>query len=236
MYFEDRTDAGKRLANQLEKYKNQTCAVVALSDSAVLVGAQIAARLHCVLMLLLMEPIKVPGEPDPVAVINQDGGFSYNNMYSAGQLEELNMEYFGYIEEQKLDKLHVINALLGSGGIIRKDLLREHVVILVSDGLNSGLSLDAAADYLKPVHTQRLVIATPFASVSAVDRMHVLTDEIYCLNVLENYLDTNHYYENNQMPDHQTIISTIKEVVEQWNHPKVTAGRQAALLAPKGTP
>lgn len=218
MYFKNRIEAGEKLADQLQKYSNQTCAVVALSDGGVIVGAQIAAKLHCVLMLLLMEPIKLPGEPDPIAVINQDGIFTYNNMYSTGQLEELNMEFFGYIEEQKLEKLHIINALLSPGGIIRKDLLKDHTVILVSDGLNNGLSLDAAYDYLKPVRTTRLIVATPIANVNSVDKMHTLTDKIYCLSVLGDYLDTNHYYDQNKMPGHETIIKTIKGLVGHWDN------------------
>src|SRR3989344_7126508 len=98
MYFSSRADAGKQLAKELEKYQKQNCAVVALSDGGALVGAQIAKSLHCVLMMLLTEPIDLPGEPDPIAVINQDGGFTYNSMYSTGQLEELNMDYHSYIE------------------------------------------------------------------------------------------------------------------------------------------
>src|SRR5882762_8821750 len=120
MYFKSRVQAGKQLAEQLvPKYRYENCAVVALSDGGVVVGAQIAAALHCVLMLLLMEPIKLPGEIDPIAVINQDGGFTYNNMYSTGQLEEFNMEYYHYIEDLKVEKLGQLHRLLGHGGIMR---------------------------------------------------------------------------------------------------------------------
>lgn len=216
MYFKSRMEAGRRLATELTPYRYQTCAVVALSDGAVVVAAQIAAKLHCVMMMLLTAPIKLPGEPEPVAVINQDGGFTYNNMYSTGQLEEFAAEYYHFIEQAKMEKLDEIHRLLGKGGLIRKDLLRNHNIILVSDGLNSGFSLDAAVDYLKPVKLKRLIVATPLASVAAVDRMHILTDEIHCLGVVENYMDTNHYYEDNKLPTHQTIIRSIKKVVESW--------------------
>ncbi len=53
-YFKSRTEAGDLLANQLEaKYRYENCAVLALGDGAVMVGAQIAIRLHCVINLLL---------------------------------------------------------------------------------------------------------------------------------------------------------------------------------------
>ncbi len=53
-YFPSRHAAGEMLADQLQpKYRYEDCAIVALGDGAVLVGAQIAMRLHCVLSMLL---------------------------------------------------------------------------------------------------------------------------------------------------------------------------------------
>jgi len=217
MYFKSRSEAGRKLAAKLlPKYRYENTAVVALSDGGVIVGAEIAKRLHCVLTMLLTEEVKLPGEHDPLAVVFQDGGFTYNNMFSAGQLEDFKGEYHSYIEQEKRLKFHSINRLLGQGGVIRKDLLRGHNVILVSDGLKNALSLDAAAEFLKPLKTEAVIIATPIASVPAVDRMHILSDEIICLDVKENYMDTNHYYENNKLPAHDKIIHTIQNIVLAW--------------------
>ncbi len=216
MYFNDRIEAGKKLAEQLSKYRYDNCAVVALSDGGVLVGAQIAIELHCVLTMLLTEQIKLPGELEPIAAVNQDGGFTYNNMFSTGQIEEFTAEFHHYIEQQKLEKLHEMNRLLGQGGIIKRELLRGHTVILVSDGLSSGYSLDAAASFLKSIKIEKLVIATPIASVPAVDRMHIIADEICCLSVIDNYMNTNHYYEDNKLPDHEAIVKTIETIVYKW--------------------
>jgi putative phosphoribosyl transferase len=218
MYFKNRTEAAQKLAALITpKYRYENCAVVALSDGGVVIASTIAAQLHCVMMMLLTEPISLPGETSPVGTIDQSGIFTYNGMFSAGQLEDFQSEYRNYIEQQKLEKLHHMNSLLGSGGIISPDLLRYHNVILVSDGLSTGLSLDAAAAYLKPYKLERLIVATPVASVSAVDRMHLLGDEIYCLSVLENFIDVNHYYEDNTLPSHNDIISGIKNIILKWH-------------------
>lgn len=217
MYFKNREVAGQQLAGLIvPKYRYENTAVVAMSDGGVVVGSSIAAQLHCVLMLLLGEDINLPGEPDPVGSVNQHGIFTYNGMYSAGQLEEFESEYRNYLEQKKMEKIHSINALLGSGGVIEPDLLRYHNVILVSDGLSSGLSLDAAAAFLKPYKLERLIVATPMASVAAVDRMHLLTDEIYCLSVVENMMEIDHYYDDNTMPPHEQIIKSIQDIVLKW--------------------
>ncbi|HSX06151.1 MAG TPA: hypothetical protein VLG92_00335 [Candidatus Saccharimonadia bacterium] len=216
-YFPSRQVAGSLLADELEaRYRYEDCAVICLSDGAVMVGAQIAMRLHCVLTMLLTAPIKLQGETDILAEINHLGGLTYNDMYSAGELEEIRAENFNYIEQQKLDRLFEMNELLGQGGIIKKDLLRGRNVIVVSDGLTSGISLHAAAEYLKPIKIQKLIMATPFASVGAVDQMHILADEILCLNVLGDVISIDHYYEDNMVPSHEKIIQVIEDIILHW--------------------
>lgn len=204
------------MAERLVQYKGGTTTIIALNDGGVVVGIQIASVLHCALTMLLTAPIEIPGEVDPLAVIDKDGTFTYNHKYSQGELEEFDMEYHRFVEEKKLDKLHRLHRLVGKTGLIRKDLLRGHNIILVSDGLPSGFSLDAAVEYLKTVKVRKIITATPLASVTAVDRMHILTDEIVCLSVVDNYISTNHYYDDNIMPDHDTIVGTIENIMMHW--------------------
>jgi putative phosphoribosyl transferase len=216
-YFPNRKIAGDLIAYKLGKqYRYEDCAVVALNDGAVIVGAQIAAWLHCPLNMLLTEAIHLQGEYDTLAQIDQAGGVTYNDTYSVGELEEIKAENFGYIEQQKLEKLFQMNKLLGQGGVISPRLLRGRHIIVVSDGLSSGLSMRAAAAYLKPIKTNRLVMVTPFASVKAVDLMHVLADEIVCLNVLEDVISIDHYYDDNRLPDHEKIIQVIEDIILHW--------------------
>jgi putative phosphoribosyl transferase len=217
MYFKSRVDAGHLLAEEIvKKYKNEKCAVVALSDGAVMVGAQIAMELHCVLTMLLTDAIQLPHENTAIAGINQDGSFTYNNFYSPGEIEDFVSEYHSFIEQEKMAKMREMHRLEGRGGLIRKELLRGHYVILVSDGLSNGFSLDLAAEYLKPIKTKRLIVATPMASVPAVDRMHILADEIFCLNVIEDYISTDHYYEKQDVPSHEAVVKTIEQIVSHW--------------------
>lgn len=217
MYFASRIEAGYRLAMQLLDYRYDDCVVVALNDGAVQVGQQIASALHCELTMLLVESIDLPGEGMDFGSMNQSGRFSYNGMFSLGEIEEYYSEYHGYLEDQKRVTMTKMNKLLGSGGIVDEAMLRERVVILVSDGLSSGISLDAAADFLKPIRMKRLIIATPIASVGAVDRMHILGDELHVLGVTDNYFDTNHYYDVNDVPDREMTLAALNEVILNWH-------------------
>jgi putative phosphoribosyl transferase len=217
MYFASRLQAGRMLAAQLtKKYRYENCAVVALSDGGVMVGAQIAAELHCVLTLLSSAEITLPRETDAIAGITSGGTVAYNKQFSEGEINELLGEYYNVVEQEKLLKMHDMNHLLGSGGTIDKRLLRGNNVIVVSDGIKTGFPVDLAVEFLKPIAIDKLIIATPFASVKAVDRMHVLADDIYCLNVIENYMETDHYYDKHDVPSHEAVIKIIEEIILKW--------------------
>ncbi len=216
-YFPSRQVAGSLLADELEvKYRFEDCAVIALGDGGVVVGAQIAMRLHCVLTLLLTAEIKLQGESQAVADINHLGGLTYNSSLSSGELDEIQAENFNYLEQQKMTKKSELNRGLGRGSIIRPELLKGRNVIVVSDGLVDSLSLHAVVDYVKPIKIQKLIVAVPFASVAVVDQMHVLADELLCLNTIENVISIDHYYEDNAVPPHDKIIQIIEDIILHW--------------------
>jgi predicted phosphoribosyltransferase len=212
MYFHSRLEAGQKLAAELTQYANMPCVVVALSTGAVAVGEQIAAALGCKLTMLLSEDVSLPGEHMTLGTVGQDGSFVYNNMFSAGEIEEYYAEFHGYIDDQKREKFADINRLLGAEGLFDAKMLKDHIVILVSDGLKSGISLTAAEQFLKPIRIKRLIIATPIASVQAVDRMHIIADELHCLAATENYIKTSHYYDLNDTPSKEDIITKLKSL------------------------
>ena len=217
MYFEDRAQAGKLIADQLyERYRYENCAVVALSDGGVLVGEQIAVRLHSILTMIVSESIDIPGESMSFGGVSQSGAFTYNGNLSSGEIDEYTSEFHGYLDEQKREAFQRVNRLLGDGGVVDEDMLRDHVIILVSDGFGDDASIDVALDFLKPIRIQRLVVAAPVATISAVDRFHVAADELHILDVKTNYLGVDHYYETNTIPDHEATIAHINEIILNW--------------------
>ncbi len=217
MYFESRGQAGYLLATKLvEKYRYENCAVMALSDGGVLVGEQIAAQLHCVLTLLITEEIEIPGEGLSFGAVSQSGNFTYNANFTSGEIHEYTSEFHGYLNEQKREAFQKINRLLGDGGTIDNSLLRDRVVILVSDGLDGGAALDVALDFLKPIRTQKLIVATPVAAVESINKIHIQADEVHVLDVKENFISVNHYYDNNDIPSHEETIKHINSIVTKW--------------------
>lgn len=218
MYFENRVKAGQLLAAELlNRYRYDDCAVVALSDGAVLVGEEIAKSLHCILTMLLIEEIEIPGEGMNFGGISQNGNFTYDKSLSEGEIEDYTGEYHGYLDDQKRQAFQRINRLLGSGGVINNNMLRDRSIILVSDGLDKGSVLDVAIDFLKPIRIKRLIIVSPVATIQAVDKIHILADEVHILDVRENFLGVNHYYNDNKIPTHEATIKKINQIILNWS-------------------
>jgi len=217
MYFENRSQAGQQLAARLiDKYRYENCVVLALSDGAVLVGEQIAAQLHCALTLLLTEDIVVPGESLSFGAVSQSGNFTYNAQFSTGEIEEYTSEFHGYLDEQKREAFNRINRLLTDTGVSDRNMLDGRVIILVSDGFDDGAVMAVALDYLKPVHIERLVAVAPVATIQAVDYLHIAVDEMHILDVKENYMGKNHYYDDNTIPTHEETVEKINQIILNW--------------------
>lgn len=217
MYFENRAQAGQLLAAELiDQYRYENCAVVALSDGGVLVGEEIAAGLHCILTMLVTESIDVPGESLSFGAVSQSGNFTYNSEFSSGEINEYTSEFHGYLDDQKRQAFSRINRLLGDGGLISTDMLRDRVVILVADGFYDGAILSVAIDFLKPIRIQHLIVVAAVATIPVVDQLHVAADEIHVLDVKENFMGTDHYFEDNTIPSHEETVARINEIVLNW--------------------
>ncbi|MCD6235416.1 MAG: phosphoribosyltransferase, partial [Thaumarchaeota archaeon] len=74
MLFEDRLDAGERLADKLMDLKTHRCAVIAIPRGGVEVGYPIALRLDAPLEITVPRKIGAPGDPElAVGAVAEDG-------------------------------------------------------------------------------------------------------------------------------------------------------------------
>lgn len=215
-YFKDRARAGELLAEKMKDYTSVNCAVLALSEGGVVVGAEIAKKLHASLFLLAMEDVTLPREIEPLAAMSSAGTFTYNHSLSSADLEELTTDSRPVIDQLRLETFQKLNRVMSKDGPIDKQLLKRHVVILVSDGLSSGLSLDVAADFLKPINTTGLIVAAPICSPSVIDHIHTMTTDMHYLDVIDSDFPLGHYYSDNQIPDHDKVVEMMKNISLEW--------------------
>ena len=218
-YYKSRSTAGKLLAGKIFGLGTDNIAVIALSRGAILVGAEVAKKVHSSLFIFATDEVNPKGET-PFSAISSGGVFSYNTAFSLGELEEDEMAVQFFTDKRHMDEYQELNHIVGRDGEIPKALLKRHTIILVSDGLNNALSLQIATEFLRPIDIKRVILATPIASADAIDKMHILVDQIFCLDTFENYISTSHYYENNDIPDDKTVVETLKNIVLNWPFPE----------------
>lgn len=219
-YFDSRIQAGALLAEQLVKYRFEDTIVLALSEGGVLVGAEIARRLHSLIAILLTKDVYLPDGRTIVGVVNEIGGFVYNNSFSTGEIEELESEYRGNIEFAKMEAMHELHVALGQGGLISANYFRNRVVIVVTDGSLNGMAFDMANDFLRGINVKKVIMVAPIVGVPAIDRMHILADELYCLSVTDAIFEVEHYYKDNNLPNRPAIIKILNNIILQWQRPK----------------
>ncbi len=216
-YFKSRTEAGRLLLEQIRSkgdfYINP--AVIALSSGGSLVASEIARGLHASLYIIETETVDIPGE-GTIGTASTGGNFVYSSKYSDGQLDYLKSNYHQVIGQEQFKAFQKLNRIIGHDGVIKKELLKRHEIILVSDSLEDRSQLEVVIDYLKPIEIRKLIIATPITALSVVDYMHLSSDQIFCLGVVENYLKTDHYYTDNILPTYEQAVQSIRKVVFSW--------------------
>lgn len=217
MYFHDRAQAGEQLADQLTQYRWENTAVVALSPGGVVVGEQIAQRLHSALSLLMTSRITAPGDDSLViGTLDQNGLFTYNSMISAGVMEGYMEDMRTWVEEEKIRQMYQMTTVVGENGLADPAQLEGRTIIIATDGVNNGMSFDAALHFLGRIHTERIVAAIPVGPAEVIERLHGMVDELHYLYIPDNFFTVSHYYTDEEKIDPATVMERINNVVTRW--------------------
>ena len=222
MYFHDRLEAGDMLANQLITYRYENTAILALSPGGVLVGEQIARRLHAPLSMMIVASITGPGDESLVfGGIDEEGRFSpaeseASDFMSIGGIEAYQDDLRGYLEEEKVQKMSELARLWGEYGETRTDQLAGRTVILTSDGITNGISVIAAVRYLKMIKADRIVAAIPVGTFEAIEQASKVVNEFHYLYIPDTFLSVDHYYNENPTIDRAMVADHIDNIVARW--------------------
>jgi putative phosphoribosyl transferase len=218
MYFYDRAQAGDQLADQLMQYRFEDTAVLALSPGGVVVGEAIARRLHASLALLLTSRITAPGDQSLVlGTLDQEGLFTYNSMIAAGEMEEYMQDMRNYIEEEKMRQMYQMTSIVGEGGLADPELLAGRNIIITTDGVKNGLSIEAALHYLNRIKVNRLIAAIPVGPAEVIERLNAKVAELHYLYIPDNFLSVSHYYTDEGRIDASSVVERIDNIVSRWS-------------------
>ncbi len=178
--FEDRIEAGSRLAGKLIQYRGSDGIVLAIPSGGVPVAHEIAASLHLPMDLMIVRKLQIPYNPEAgFGAMGLDGEIILNE----GMLNQLGLTE-DEIREQAEKTKEVIkrrNQVFRKGETFPS--LKNRVVILVDDGLASGYTMLVAIRFVKRKSPEKIIVAVPTASGRTVELILPEVDELVCLNV-----------------------------------------------------
>jgi predicted phosphoribosyltransferase len=192
--FNDRVDAGRKLAKDLLKYANRSdVLILALPRGGVPVAFEVAKELNVKMDVFIVRKLGVPGNEelamgaiasDNIRVLNEDVVMSF-------QIPERVIDTVAEKERRELERRE--RAYRGDRP---KPEIEGSTVILIDDGLATGATMRAAAAALKTKNPAKIVIAVPTAAPDTCEIFRKEVDEIICLATPEPFYGVGAWYED----------------------------------------
>jgi putative phosphoribosyl transferase len=206
--FMDRRDAGRRLADVLERFHDDEPLVIALPRGGVPVGFEVAKALAAPLDILLVRKLGAPFNPEYGIGAIAEGGVRF--------VRAEDVELIG-ISDEELDALIARE----SAELERRQRLyrgeREpapvegRTVILVDDGIATGGTAIAAGQALKSRGAAKVVLAVPVAPPGTEERLAGEFDEVVCLEQPHGFFGIGQFYVDFGQVGDDEVIRLLEE-------------------------
>jgi putative phosphoribosyl transferase len=178
--FADRVEAGRLLAQKIAELAVENPIVLALPRGGVPVAAEIAQQLRAPLDVAFVRKIGAPGEPELAVGAVADGSepeiVLNDKLVQALELDE------DYIVAQAARELATIEMRRKEYESLRPTLVvADRAVIVVDDGVATGMTMQAALRQARRRKPSRLIAAAPVASREALAMLGNEADAVVCL-------------------------------------------------------
>ena len=178
--FKDRTEAGKRLAHQLNSYFHYpNTSVLALPRGGVPIAYEIANYLELPLDICLVRKIGVPEHKELAMGAIALGGTLITNEHIIKEFD-ISPGVFNEIIAQETHELVRRNQCYRANRPPCK--VTHQTVILVDDGIATGATLKAAIAVLSTQHPAAIVVAIPVAPPNIFEEYLPNVQQIVCLH------------------------------------------------------
>jgi putative phosphoribosyl transferase len=180
LMFRDRVDAGRRLGELLVPMALPDPVVLALPRGGVPVAAEVASALGAPLDVAFVRKIGAPGQPELAVGAIADGDdpeivLNHKVVLELGLSED-------YLAAEAARELSAIEHRR-----VEYQALRPAVecagrdVIVVDDGVATGMTMQAALRHVRRRAPRRLIAAAPVASREGLAMLRAEADEVACL-------------------------------------------------------
>jgi len=206
--FKDRIEAGSLLAKKLEKYKGQHGVVLAVPRGGVPLGYVVARDLNLPLELLLTKKIGHP-ENEEYAI----GAASLTDRYVSPR-ENFSADYIEKETERVRVRLREMKEKFI--GDHHPESIEGKTVIVIDDGIATGLTLLSSINMLRRQKPEKIVIAVPVAPRKTLDKVSEQADEVVCLLVPEDFYGVGAFYEDFDQVSDEEVQYYLKKHREEY--------------------
>jgi predicted phosphoribosyltransferase len=218
--FPNRAEAGRQLAEKLEKYAGgDDVIVLGLPRGGVPVAYEVAKRLRASLDVFIVRKLGVPGFEELAAGAIASGGVRVLNEdvmrtipYADAAIEAVTIKETA--ELQRREQIY-------RDGRPAPEL-RDRIVILVDDGLATGATMRAAVKALRESGAAKIVVAVPVGPPDTCREIEQQADETICLSTPEFFQAVGQYYEDFS----QTSDANVRELLARAAHRDATEREQ----------
>jgi len=208
--FENRRDAGRKLAGELSRRDFDNPLILALPRGGVPVAYEVAKALGAEMDLLFVKKLGAPGWPEYGigAVVDGDSPQIVLTEEIVRQLKP-GPEYVEAEMQRQLKEIARRRATyLGNSQPIE---MEGRTVIIVDDGIATGGTVRAALKGVRKNKPRKIILAVPVAPSSALEELRDECDEIVCLSTPTPFGAVGSFYRDFDQTSDGEVVSLMAD-------------------------
>jgi putative phosphoribosyl transferase len=205
--FRNREEAGRILADELSRYRNDpTALILALPRGGVAVGYQLSLALHIPLDVFITRKIGAPGNPEYAIGAVTETGSHYLNQEAVSSFGLSQHELNRLIQVQEKEIARRRN-LYRQGRSLPQ--LTGRTVLLVDDGIATGSTFLASALAIKGLQPHRLVGVIPVGPPATIQEVRAHLDELVVLMTPEPFYAVGSFFTDFTQVEDRDVIQYL---------------------------
>ena len=212
MLFRDREDAGRHLAQRVAGEDLDAPLVLALPRGGVPVAAQVASALGAPLMVFVARKVAAPGQPEfGIGAIAE--GSDEVLMTSAAHDNDVEPDQMRALaDSERVEVDHRVDRYRHGRPL---PPLSRRDVLLVDDGLATGVTAEVALRALRRLGPRRLVLAVPVCAADSAQRLAEIADSVICVASPESFGAVGTWYKNFTQVTDDEVLALLDETASR---------------------
>ncbi len=208
--FNDRSDAGKALAEKLKEFGGRRDVVLlALPRGGVPVAFEVARKLELPLDVFIVRKLGVPGHEELAMGAIASGGIRVLNEAVVKQMHISDKDIAAAlaVESRELERRE--RAYRAAGHQVQ---LEDRTVVLIDDGLATGTTMRAAVKALRAKRPAKIVVAVPVGAKSSCEELKTEAEQVICLRMPEPLYAIGQWYKDFRQTSDEEVRFLLDEL------------------------